>query len=578
MASEDEQPQSYTMRCKVDLEGNWKEVPDRFCKLLEYSREEIKQCTITDIFESSTKDKGPDLLKKIKEGTLRELATEKLCTTKSGQSVWLSINSVMIRDNKGDPQYVVCYVHDITDKKESHKKQEQSEQRFRSLFKHNPHPVYYFDLEGRFRGVNEKLVEFAGFSREQLLGMSYESFIVEEDLKRTHEQFKKAASGIPIEYEISVIVKEVEKKDIRVTNFPMYVGDEVKGVFGILQDITEQKRARQRLKESEERWERLIRNNPQPVQIVQDGKIIFLNQSGAELYGAKSPNELIGRPITEFSHPDTVRKIEKREQRLIKGEDVEPSEHKIVTLDGTEKYIEAQSVPIKYNGDIAIQTVIHDLTEREKEEKLVRSSLKEKEILLKEIHHRIKNNLAVISGLLELQTMNIEDDAVLNALKNSQLRIQSIAMIHEKLYQSEALSHIGFDAYLAELVDAISDTYSSTEQDIKISFDVEPVAIDLDKAIPCSLIVNEVLINCYKHAFKKKDTGNIKINSVFDEPDLTIQIKDNGCGLPENFAIGEQQSLGMTLVQTLAKQLDGKINFSSNDGNQGTTFKLCFEI
>lgn len=209
-------------------------------------------------------------------------------------------------------------------------------------------------------------------------------------------------------------------------------------------------------------------------------------------------------------------------------------------------------------------------------QKIIGQSLKEKEVLLQEIHHRVKNNLAVISGLLELQAMNTSDKPTLHALKDSQLRIHSMAMIHEKLYQSEALSDISFDAYLKELVGTISGTYTTEYKKIENHFDLDMVSLDIDQAIPCSLIINEVMVNCYKHAFETMEKGEIRISLIYDRPELLLKISDNGKGLPEHFKIDAQQSLGMTLVQTLSKQLDGEINFESRPEREGAEFTLRF--
>jgi PAS domain S-box-containing protein len=565
------------MKCRIGLDGYWQKVPSRFCEMLGYTEEELKKHTFTEICHPDDREAGNAIAQKIKRGDLREFEIEKRYLTKSQESIWVYVNGALIKNDKGDPQYVICYIHDISERKQAQKKLKESKQRFKSLFKHNPHPVYYFDLEGNFQGVNEKLVEFTGYSREELLGGNYESFIVEKDLEQAKKQFQKAASGIPGEYEIQVVVKDNERRDIRVTKFPMYVGDEVVGVFGILQDITEQKRARRKLEESEKHWQRLVKNNPQPVQIVQDGRIVFINQVGAELYGASEPDALLGRSIDDFGHPDTIAEVEKRKQKLEKQKNIEPSVIKIKRLDDLERYIEVHSIPIIYKNEVAIQTVLHDVTDQKEKEQVIKDSLDEKEMLLKEIHHRIKNNLAVISGLLELQAMNTDDKFTLDTLRDSQLRIHSIAMIHEKLYQSEALSDIGFDMYLKELVESISQTYNTLDHTIDIDFDLQAVSLDLDQAIPCSLIVNEIIVNSYKHAFNSIENGKIKIVSQFDDPELTIQIEDNGQGLPKNFDINAQQSLGMTLVQTLARQLEGEIDLSSKNG-RGTTFELRFDI
>ncbi|MGD8426396.1 MAG: PAS domain S-box protein [Balneolaceae bacterium] len=573
----EEQSLSYIMKCRIGLDGYWETVPDRFCELLEYSREELTNITFSQIFQPSKQENEPNLEEKIRENSLQEFEAELCGTTKSGHSIWLYVNGAMIRNNDGTPQYVICYVHNVTENKIYQQKLVESEQKFRSLFQHNPEPVYYFDLKGNFKGVNDKLVEFTGYSRKQLLEMNFETFIVEKDLERTKQHYQDAAAGKPGEYEIQVRIRNGEKRDIRVKKFPMYIGREVAGVFGILHDITRQKHAQQRLKESEERWQRLVKNNPQPVQVTQDSKILFINDQGAKLYGAESSKELVGRSVYEFCRPEEVEKIKRRKNKLEQGKTVkEGFEHTLIRADKIARDVEIYSIPISYHGEPAVQTVIHDVTERKEKEQVIKDSLKEKETLLREIHHRVKNNLAVISGLLELQAMNTSDEKTLNTLRDSQLRIHSIAMIHEKLYRSEALSDIGFDVYLEELVDSISRTYHSKKQMIDITYDIDPSSLSLDQAIPCSLIVNEVVVNCFKHAFKNTGQGKIYITVKVKKPDLFITIRDNGCGLPANFSIDKQQSLGMTLIQTLTQQLDGQFSFSTNPEQKGTIFKLRF--
>jgi len=577
MALKKEHDPSYVMKCKIGLDGRWLKFPDRFGNLLGYSEKELKKLTFREIFHPDDRDKIQAFGKQIKEGELREFETEASCITKSGEIVWVYVSGAVIKDDEGNAQYVLCYLHDITENKTYQQRLKESEQKFRSLFRYNPNPVYYFDLEGNFKGVNDKLVEFTGYSRKQLLGMNFESFIVEEDLERTKEYFRKAASGEPSEYETQVIVKDGQKRDIQVTKFPMYIGGEIVGVFGILQDVTEHKRKTKKLKDNEERWQRLLKNNPQPVQITREAEIIFINQAGARLYGADTPAELIGKLVYNFCVDEDIAQVKERKNKLEQGKHVpEIFEQEIKRLDGESRFVEIYSIPITYQDEPAIQTVIHDITERKQKEQVIKDSLNEKETLLKEIHHRVKNNLAVISGLLELQAMNAQDEATLNTLRDSQHRIHSIAMIHEKLYQSEALSDIGFDAYLKELIQSISQTYTAENRKIDITFDLEPASLSLEKAIPCSLIVNEVIVNCFKHAFDSDSKGQIKVSSKVDDPELSIHIRDNGKGLPEDFDIDSQQSLGMTLIQTLAQQLEGKANFYSDGQNKGTRFELRF--
>lgn len=220
--------------------------------------------------------------------------------------------------------------------------------------------------------------------------------------------------------------------------------------------------------------------------------------------------------------------------------------------------------------------VVSDISQRKEAEQQITKSLKEKEILLAEIHHRVKNNLAVISGLLQMQIWETQDQAAENVLKDSQLRVQSIALVHEKLYQSESLSFIQFDRYIRDLLQAISSTYMDTHGSIDIITDLEDIGLNINQAIPCSLLLNELIVNAFKHAFngEEEEEGNIYVNIFKQNGKVHMTVKDDGVGFPEDFSLDNASSLGMTLINTLIKQLQGDISVK-NDG--GAIFEVQFE-
>lgn len=466
---------------------------------------------------------------------------------------------------------------DITQAKKREHALLESQQRFKSLFEHNPHPVYYFDLEGNFLGANKKVEEVSGYPEDELLNMNFAPIIVEEDLERTLAHFEAAAAGDVQEYEIKIKTKQGEIKDLHVTNFPMKVSEDIVGVFGIAQDITASKKAAEDLKKSEQKWQHLVEDNPQPVQVTVDGEIVFINEAGARLYGAETPGELIGRSVFDFSHEDELAKIKNRKESLEDGNKVDRlHENKIVRLDGSVCYVEVNSILIEYQGKKAIQTVLHDITDRWKKERIIKESLQEKEVLLKEIHHRVKNNMAVISGLLELQAMSTEDPELKNMLKESQLRIFSMAMIHEKLYQTETFADIEFGEYVRELVSSIIETVDSSKKEISVEYNMDSVRLNINQAIPAALILNEAVVNAFKHAFKGRSRGKITISMGQKESAITLDIKDDGIGLPEDFVLKETHSLGTTLIQTLTSQLRGELSFSNRADNNGTEVSIRF--
>jgi len=466
---------------------------------------------------------------------------------------------------------------DITQAAQREKALEESRQRFKSLFDQNPNAVYSFDLEGNFIMANEELVNLLGFSKEELNQMSFEPLVHPDDRKRVWEKFLKAASGDAQRYEARGIHKEGHLVYVAVTNLPIYVDGEIIGVFGIAQDITRQKEMARELKKSEQRWQHLVENNPQPVQVTVDGEIVFINEAGAQLYGAETEEEVTGMSVFEFSHPDYVEKIRERKHNLENNFDVENThEHKILRLDDELRYIEVHSIPIRYQGQKAIQTVLHDITDRKEKEKIIERSLKEKEILLKEIHHRVKNNMAVVSGMIELQAMSTENEELEEVLKESQLRIFSMAMIHEKLYQTDTLSDIGFDSYIKELVETIQKTVDTSGKMIHIEYQLDDISLNVNQAIPAALILNELIVNVFKHAFEGREKGEVVIKLDERKGKIKLSVIDNGIGLPDNFEPEEMDSLGMTLVSTLAKQLKATLQVEADDPS-GSIFSITFE-
>lgn len=222
---------------------------------------------------------------------------------------------------------------------------------------------------------------------------------------------------------------------------------------------------------------------------------------------------------------------------------------------------------------------------KEAEEKLSRS-LNEKEVLLAEIHHRVKNNLAVVSGLLEMQVWNLpEGDEAASALKESQLRIHSIALVHELLYQSETLSEIRLDEFIVKLLGAIENAHRKNGTSPAVSTRLQPVQLTIRKAIPVALFLNELVVNGYKHAFPGKEQGEIAIRLYREKGRIGLVVEDNGIGLPPDFDPFEQQTLGMTLVKTLVRQIqaDFRVGTPSADGNsqkgegEGSRFEIMFD-
>ncbi len=216
-----------------------------------------------------------------------------------------------------------------------------------------------------------------------------------------------------------------------------------------------------------------------------------------------------------------------------------------------------------------------DITFRKEMEEQIRKSLDEKGLLLKEIHHRVKNNLQIIISLFNLQTHYIEDDKSLETLKEGQDRIKSMALIHERFYQSDGLSKIDFDDYIRRLTENLYLSFNISSERIRLVLDTDKISLDIDSAVPCGLIINELISNALKHAFKGRENGELKVSfKTFGDQMIRLVVSDNGVGMQPGFDMESSDSLGMQLMQALTSQLDGTLTI--HQGN-GTVFILEFK-
>jgi PAS domain S-box-containing protein len=241
---------------------------------------------------------------------------------------------------------------------------------------------------------------------------------------------------------------------------------------------------------------------------------------------------------------------------------------------GTEFPVEITTNPIETDVGSKVLSAIVDITDRRQKEMRIESAFREKDVLLGEIHHRVKNNLQIIHSLLELQCSQIQDAEVLAMLRDSQNRIRSMALIHQTLYQSNDFGRVDFGIFLNSLVPTLINSYLKNPERIALSIHSPDIHLPINAAVPCGLLVNELISNCLKHAFPQERRGQIDI-SFLHEPDdfVVLTVADNGVGIAENFELTETTSLGLQLVFLLAEQLHGSMTVRRSDP---TSFELRF--
>jgi PAS domain S-box-containing protein len=253
-----------------------------------------------------------------------------------------------------------------------------------------------------------------------------------------------------------------------------------------------------------------------------------------------------------------------------------PIETRLVTKFGTVIPVNLSYTMLSGNGTgMSRIFVASDISTLKEAEQKISESLREKNVLLAEIHHRVKNNLAVISGLIEMQVWNIEGEESKTVLRDSQLRIQSIALVHEKLYQNENFAEIKISEYIKELVEGISESFTNPNSEIVKTYDCEDIKMNINQAIPFSLLLNESIVNAYKHGFKGREKGELKVQLKSKDDNITLIVSDDGVGLLTPDAVTNSKSLGIKLIETLTSQLEGKFELKNNEG-AGVTFKIVF--
>lgn len=306
-----------------------------------------------------------------------------------------------------------------------------------------------------------------------------------------------------------------------------------------------------------------------------EGHVVTWN-SGAERIKGYRNEEIVGRHFSCFYAAEDVAndKPQQELQQAIERGSFEEEGWRL-RKDGSKFMAQILITPLFDESSklVGFSKVTRDITERKLAEAQAREALR-REMLLKEIHHRVKNNLQVISSLLFLQSTNISDRTTLESLKESQSRVKSIALIHEKLYRSEDLEKLDFAEYVRDLLADLLRTYQ-VQQDAVFHTDIEGIRLGIDTAIPCGLIINELVTNALKHAFLPGVRGDIWIDlHPTEKQNYVLVVRDNGVGLPADLDWRQSKSLGLKLVMDLAKQLEGSV---SVDVDNGTAFTIAFK-
>lgn len=506
---------------------------------------------------------------------------EAVWVRKDGSEIFVRESSKVIRDSSNDPMYFEGTVEDITERKKAVEALKESEERFSKAFRSSPAPLVISEIAtGKFIDVNEQWIRMLGHTREECLAKTSKELGIwsePEDRDNAIELIK--AKGYFKNVPIRFVTKNGEFRDTFWSAEKINLhGKEV--MLSMIFDYTEQRMIEKALHKSEEKLKSIFRAAPIGIGLVSDRVFVEVNDEVCSLTGY-SREELIGNNA-RFLYPseEEYNFVGQQRPRHLTDKGIINVETKWLRKDGSIIDILLSSTPIDVAGIVfGITFTAVDITERKKTEEQIKKNLAEKEILLKEIHHRVKNNLQIISSLLFLQSQTIKEKEYEAVFRDSQSRVRSIALVHEKLYQTDDLANIDFAEYVKNLTEFIRKSYRLYKGEIEIRFELESIFVPINMAVPLGLIMNELLTNSFKYAFPDgggSDTKNkyimIKFSSIGNEK-LTLSVSDNGVGLPDDFNPEESKSLGLKLVNTLVRQINGSLSINKKDD---TTFTIGF--
>lgn len=398
-----------------------------------------------------------------------------------------------------------------------------------------------------------------------------------------NKQYQRAFKGEAINFETVFTNNSGSKVCLDVFLSPVYRDKDIVEVSGIAHDITERIKNEERIKEQSAKLKAIFESGSQLMWTInQRMEITSFNQNYANavhrLYGFYPEINKSIRKLDNGATKPYQSFWDEKYNIAFSGTPTEFTTERF-NRDGSKVYRQYVLYPIKdqNNEVLEVSGLGIDITENKLYEERITQSLKEKEVLLKEVHHRVKNNMQVISSILNLQSSYVTDNYALNLLKESQNRIKTMAYIHESLYQNKTFSSINFNEYITTLTNNILHSYTASIQKVKLVMDLQKVLLNLDTSIPAGLIINELVTNAIKHAFVNQNEGNIYINLFTQDNVLFLEVSDDGSGFPASVDFKNTNSLGLQLVNTLIEQLNGNIELKKHK-EKGTSFLINFPM
>ena len=461
-----------------------------------------------------------------------------------------------------------------THSKTALKEEQEKEARYKDLVD-NAGEAIFVAQDGSLKLVNPASREFLGRTEDELYSMPFIEFIHPEDRGLVIQNYLNRITGTysPSQYQFRIISKDNSVKWVEINSIA-YTWNGSPATLNFLTNITERKQIEDALRESENKYRKIF-ENIQDIFYQTDinGNIIEISPS-IERYAGFSRGELIGRPVTDVYVNPVLR------EELIKQihESGEVVDYELILQDKNRNTIYTSTNShflYDHDGNITgIEGSLRDITARKKVEIELKESLRQKELLMIELQHRVKNNLGIISSLLSLEMPKLNDEYARAVFMNARTRILSMSGIYEQLYGSGNFESVNLAKYVTDLANMILKTYSIRSRNLLLETDLDDIQLDLRRTVPLGLILNELITNILKYAYPEGHGGIINIETRKNENTVTVIVADNGIGLPEGFSIKRADTMGLSLVKMLVDQIGGNLNVESSSGTRvSITFK-----
>lgn len=447
------------------------------------------------------------------------------------------------------------------------------EAQFRTFMENSP-LLSFIKQDGNFTYVNHLFASFLSTTPEKIIGKDPEEIpnyhlceiFFENDYQVLHQRKN-------VEYSKQTLDALKNERSLLIFKFPLKDQLGAISIGGLALDVTKHQSIEEALRISEARYRLVVENAQEGIWAMNGNyETVYVNKRMADMLGFRIA-DMLGKLVTDFMFPEDMKEHSERMMQRQKGLDGK-YEQRFKRRDGGQLWCSVSATALindnEFQGSFAMVADISNVKLAEQE---LRESLREKEVLLREVHHRVKNNLQIICSMMNLKTKYLNTSAEINILRDTESRIRSMALVHEALYQQNRFAKIDTEYYIAALIRDISRSYDVGHR-IRIKTNIESCPLSIDAAIPCGLILNELLTNALKHAFSEEESGEIVVEfHHLEHGKCKLLVRDSGMGLPKDLNFNNLRSFGMEMIMTLVKQINGEVKMKRGNGFE---FDLTF--